>query len=140
MEHTCRRSVLQYFRFRGTRAFTMGSSGECVGTGTQAEMEMASAADENALLNKAVAGDGDALEVLLLRYFARVVAEVSRRLPDDIRGAVSAEDVVQDAMIIAFQRIGSFEPRGEDAFFAWLSRIAEHRLMDAAKALRAAKR
>jgi RNA polymerase sigma-70 factor (ECF subfamily) len=101
---------------------------------------MPDANDDELLLRKAVAGDSDALEALLLRHFDRLVADVSRRLPEDLRGLVSAEDVVQDAMIVAFQRIGGFESRDPGGFFAWLARIAENRLMDAAKALRAAKR
>ncbi len=99
-----------------------------------------SAMDEDALVRKAVAGDGDALEALLLHSYDRLVAAVTRRLPDDVRTALSAEDVVQDTCIVAFQRIGSFEPRGGAAFFGWLAQIAEHRLMDAVKSLRAAKR
>jgi RNA polymerase sigma-70 factor (ECF subfamily) len=101
---------------------------------------MSGRTDDDALLRRAVAGDGDALETFLLQYFDRLVAVVSRRIPDDVRSALSAEDVVQDAFIVAFQRIGSFEPQGREAFFAWLRQIAENRLMDAAKALRAAKR
>ncbi len=96
--------------------------------------------DNDALLHEAVAGDGDALETLLLEHFDRLVAVVARRIPDDVRSALSAEDVVQDAFIVVFQRISSFEPQGGEAFFTWLSRIAENRLMDAVKALRAAKR
>ena len=101
---------------------------------------MSDRTDDDALLHKAVAGDGDALETLLLQYFDRLVAVVSGRIPDDVRSALSAEDVVQDAFIVAFQRIGGFQPQGCEAFFAWLSQIAENRLMDATKALRAAKR
>ncbi len=96
--------------------------------------------DAELLIHRAVEGDGDALETLLLAYFDRVVADVASRIPDDIRGAISAEDVVQDAYIVAFQRIGEFESRGAAAFFAWLRKIAEHRLLDASRALRAAKR
>ena len=36
---------------------------------------MSGGTDENALLEKAIAGDGDALETLLLRYFDRLVAD-----------------------------------------------------------------
>lgn len=101
---------------------------------------MPGASDEDRLLQDAVAGDGDALESLLLLHFDRLVAEVSARIPDDARAALSGEDVVQDAFIVAFQQIREFEPRGGAAFHAWLARIAENRLMDAVKALRAAKR
>ena len=101
---------------------------------------MSGGTDDDALLHQAVAGDGDALETLLLEYFDRLVTVVSRRIPDEVRSALSAEDVVQDAFIVVFQRIGGFDPQGCGAFFTWLSQIAENRLMDAVKTLRAAKR
>lgn len=101
---------------------------------------MGAAESEFQLLNKAVAGDGDALEALLLEHFEPLAAMVAQRIPRDIRDTLSAEDIVQEAFIVAFQRIAEFEPRGERAFFGWLCQIAEHRLMDAAKVLRAAKR
>jgi RNA polymerase sigma-70 factor (ECF subfamily) len=96
--------------------------------------------NDDALVLQAVAGDEDALESLLLSHFNRLAADVSQRLPDDVRNVLSAEDVVQDAFIVVFQRISGFEPRGGSTFFAWLSKIAENCLMDAVKALRAAKR
>lgn len=95
---------------------------------------------DDALLAKAVAGDGDALETLLLQHFDPLVAAVAGRIPADLRSALSAEDVVQEAFIVAFERIRAFEPQGTVAFHAWLSRIAENRLLDALKALRSAKR
>jgi RNA polymerase sigma-70 factor (ECF subfamily) len=98
------------------------------------------AGSEDVLLQNAVAGDAAALESLLLQHFDRLVAHVAARMPDDVRGPLSAEDVVQDALIVVFQRIAGFQPQGGEAFFGWLARIAENRLMDAAKALRAAKR
>lgn len=101
---------------------------------------MSDATEHDPLIVKAVNGDADALESLLLGHFDRLAATVTPRIPEDVRGAISAEDVVQEAFVVAFERISTFEPRGRDAFFAWISRIAENRLMDAVKALRAAKR
>lgn len=101
---------------------------------------MTDAISDDMLLQRAVVGDGDALETLLLAHFDRLVAHVSQRLPDDVRNVLSADDVVQDAFIVVFQRIRDFEPRAGGGFSTWLSRIAENSLMDAVKALRAAKR
>jgi RNA polymerase sigma-70 factor (ECF subfamily) len=101
---------------------------------------MSAESDHDVLLRNAVAGDGDALESLLLSQLDRLTADIARRLPDDVRGSLSAEDVVQEALIVAYQRISGFEPRSPGGFYAWLVQIAENRLMDAAKALRAAKR
>lgn len=101
---------------------------------------MSGDSSETELLRQAVAGDGDALETLLLQHFERLATGIACRIPADLRSALSAEDVVQDAFIVAFQRIAAFEPRSPEAFAGWLTRIAENRLMDAVKALRADKR
>jgi RNA polymerase sigma-70 factor (ECF subfamily) len=93
-----------------------------------------------ALLERAVAGDEEALETLLLQHFDHLAADIARRIPADVRGTLAPDDVVQDAFIVAFQRIREFQPQGDGAFLGWLARIAEHRLLDAVKTLRAAKR
>jgi RNA polymerase sigma-70 factor (ECF subfamily) len=92
------------------------------------------------LLARATAGDQLALERLLLGCHDRLVAQLTGELPADLRGVVSADDVLQEAYVVAFRQIGTFEPRGPDAFYKWLRAIAKNRLFDAIKAARAAKR
>jgi RNA polymerase sigma-70 factor (ECF subfamily) len=92
------------------------------------------------LAAKAVAGDDVAMGRLLFRYHDRLVAEMAGKLPGDIRGSMSAEDIVQEAYVVAFQRIASFNPKDHERFYPWLAAIARNRLMDAVKAQRAAKR
>jgi len=92
------------------------------------------------LLTSAIGGDQAALTCLLLEHRRRLIRMVAARMPGDLRGAVSPEDVVQEAFIEAFRRIRRFEPRGAAAFGAWLMTIARNRLLGAIKARRAAKR
>lgn len=92
------------------------------------------------LAASAVAGDEVALSKLLFRHHERLVAEMGSKLPSDLRACVSAEDVVQEAYVVAFQRIASFNPEDHERFYPWLASIARNRLMDAVKAQRAAKR
>jgi RNA polymerase sigma-70 factor (ECF subfamily) len=99
-----------------------------------------STSDDEQLAAKAVAGDEVALSKLLFRHHEQLVADISGRLPADLQGSVSAEDVVQEAYVVAFQRIASFNPQDHARFYAWLATIARNRLMDAVKAQRAAKR
>ncbi len=96
--------------------------------------------DDTQLAAKAVAGDEAALSKLLFIHCERLIAEISSKLPDDLQGSVSAEDIVQEAFVVAFQRIGSFDPQDHEHFYPWLATIARNRLMDAIKAQRAAKR
>ncbi|HUU98941.1 MAG TPA: sigma-70 family RNA polymerase sigma factor [Phycisphaerae bacterium] len=95
---------------------------------------------EQELVARAAAGDQLALERLLLACHDRLVAHLTRELPADLRGVVSAEDVLQEAYVVAFRQVDTFEPRGADAFYHWLRAIAKHRLFDAIKGERAAKR
>lgn len=96
--------------------------------------------DESQLAADAVAGDEVALSKLLFLHHGRLVAQIAARLPADLQGSVSAEDIAQEAYVVAFQRISTFDPRDFERFDAWLASIARNRLMDAVKAQRAAKR
>jgi RNA polymerase sigma-70 factor (ECF subfamily) len=95
---------------------------------------------EQGLIGGAVRGDQIALERLLLAHHNRLADHVGRELPADLRGTISAEDVLQETYVVAFRQIGTFEPRGPDAFYNWLKAVAKNRLFDAIKARRAAKR
>lgn len=91
-------------------------------------------------ISRAVAGDPHALEGLLLDSYDRLERRIDRKLPATLRGQVSAEDVLQETFVAVFLDIGSFQPRGRGSFYRWLATIAEHRLQDAIKRHRAAKR
>lgn len=107
---------------------------------------------ERAWIAQAVAGDEAALGRLLLLHHARLVREVAGKIPPDVQGTISAEDIVQEAYVVAFQRIRTFELDEPEAgspspanpprqtMYPWLAGIARNRLMDAVKAQRAAKR
>jgi RNA polymerase sigma-70 factor, ECF subfamily len=71
-----------------------------------------------------VSGDQDAFGVLFARHRERLWAVAVRTVgdPDD------AADALQDAMISAFRRAGSF--RGESAVTTWLHRIVVNACLD----------
>jgi len=96
--------------------------------------------DHAQLTAKAVGGDEDALSKLLYSYHSRLLADISSKLPTDMQGAVSAEDIAQEAYVVVFQRISTFNPDDHERNYPWLVAIARNRLMDAIKAHRAAKR
>jgi RNA polymerase sigma-70 factor (ECF subfamily) len=95
---------------------------------------------EHDLLVRAVEGDRPALEELLLAYYDRLARRLARKLPASLRSTISEEDVLQQTYAEVFQRIGSFEPKGSRAFYAWLVAIAEHRLQDTVRARQRQKR
>ncbi|MCK4340817.1 MAG: sigma-70 family RNA polymerase sigma factor [Phycisphaerae bacterium] len=101
---------------------------------------MASGAADEELVGQAVAGDVAALERLLVSHYDRLAADMARKLPDEFRGLIAADDVLQEAFVVAFREIRNFTPRGPDSFYKWLATIAKHRLFDLVKAQRTAKR
>ncbi len=95
---------------------------------------------EEELLERAIGGDQVALERLMMAHHSRLSADLGQDFPVDMRALISVDDVLQETYLCAFRDIRSFQPRGRGAFYRWLERIAEHRLLDAIKAERAVKR
>ena len=85
---------------------------------------------EDNLITRAVAGDKDALVVLLYRYYDALAANLRQKLPAEGRAVISVEDVLQQSFIKAFQHIGRFERRGRHGFYYWLKTIADHTCTD----------
>jgi RNA polymerase sigma-70 factor (ECF subfamily) len=80
----------------------------------------ASESPDDVLVVAAILGDLAAFDQLVLRYRAAVV-----RVAQGIVGREHAEDVAQDALLLAFKALPSIdEPR---KFPAWLSAITRHR-------------
>jgi len=92
------------------------------------------------LIEQARQGDRVALGRLLIAHDARLRGHISRRISHDLQGLLSVEDVLQETYIEAHRHIGGFEPHGPQAIYRWLAAIADHKLIDAARAAHAAKR
>lgn len=88
---------------------------------------------EAALVAAAVAGDGVALERLLLASYDRLARQIETKLPPRLQATQAVEDILQQTFCQAFRDIRRFEPRGEASFATWLARIADNRLLDAIK-------
>ena len=74
------------------------------------------------LVIAAILGNLEAFEQLVMRYRPAVV-----RLSRTIVGVDYAEDVAQDALLLAFKALPSIEEPGK--FAAWLSAITRHRAL-----------
>ena len=77
---------------------------------------------------------------MLLAEHDRLLATLARKIPEDLRAGLAAEDVCQDAYIVAIQNIGGFQPRGDDGFGRWLRAVAMRVLLQEIRARRALKR
>lgn len=92
------------------------------------------------LVQRAIAGEPLALDRLLLDSYGKLLVRVDQQLPADLRSVIAPEDIIQETFSQAFRGIGSFRPDGEDAFYRWLTAIADNRVIDAVRAHKAAKR
>jgi RNA polymerase sigma-70 factor (ECF subfamily) len=76
------------------------------------------ASHDRRIVDAVLAGDREAFRLLVEREGPTIVAACARVLGD----RTEAEDVAQEAFVIAYRSLGSW--RGEGTFGAWLSRIA----------------
>lgn len=80
--------------------------------------------DETILIQKSQQGDMDAFEQLLLRYEKKVYTIAYKYMGN----AEDASDLAQEALIRAYQSIGTF--RGESSFGTWIGRITANKCLD----------
>lgn len=85
------------------------------------------------LLRKAVAGDADALTLLLQQFGPDV--ERTLQINPVWRTMIEPADVMQVTYLEAFLRIGTFDPDRSESFPGWLRRIAQNNLKDAIRGL-----
>ncbi|MEM8679521.1 MAG: sigma-70 family RNA polymerase sigma factor [Planctomycetota bacterium] len=95
---------------------------------------------EESLVSAAVDGERDAVAELLARHGETVRLRLRGKLSPRWQSVLEVDDVLQVTFLEVFLRIGRFEDRGPGSFEAWLNRIADNNLMDAVRALDAAKR
>lgn len=95
---------------------------------------------EQAWIKRAVQGDEEALVRLLEASGPSVRQDIRRRIPRDLRRWLHEDDVMQEAYAEAFLDIAAFCPESHGRFTHWLSRIAQHNLIDAIRHLTALKR
>jgi RNA polymerase sigma-70 factor (ECF subfamily) len=82
------------------------------------------------LLERANAGDAAALDTLFARYLKPLQRWAGGRLPGWARSAADTHDLVQDTLLNTFRKIGTFEPRREGAFQAYLRQAVMNRILD----------
>jgi len=88
---------------------------------------------EEELLRRVRAGDESAFHALCERYSGRLLARIEERLAPGLRRKVGASDILQDAYLVALERLASFEDQGEGSFGRWLGGIVKMKVREAAK-------
>jgi RNA polymerase sigma-70 factor (ECF subfamily) len=82
------------------------------------------------LLDRVRGGDGQALDQLLGRYRAGLLAFVEARLDPRVAARIDPSDVVQEAQLAVVRRLDDFLERRPMPFHLWVRKTAYERLLD----------
>jgi RNA polymerase sigma-70 factor (ECF subfamily) len=82
------------------------------------------------LVDRAKGGDREALDRLFARAIPLLRRWASGRLPRWTRDLMDTDDLVQETVVRAVNRIGAFEPRHEGALQAYLRQAVMNRIRD----------
>ncbi|HED65356.1 MAG TPA: sigma-70 family RNA polymerase sigma factor [Planctomycetes bacterium] len=93
-----------------------------------------------ALVERAQAGDGEALNELFTRYHGTLVDMARRRLGPKLRRKEDPDDLAQTTFREATRDFGRYEYRGEDSLLRWLMMILSNKIRDKAEYYSAGKR
>lgn len=96
--------------------------------------------DSLELVRRAQDGQPEALDDLLRRYQDRVRRVVRVRLGSELRGDLDSMDLVQDTMAMAHRDLSKLRAETHAGLMRWFASLAENRIRDASKRLRALKR
>lgn len=89
---------------------------------------------------RAASGDAEALQLLLVRRHAVLLARVAAGLPSSVARHIDADDILQEAYARAFRAITSCTFDSPAAFHAWLDQIVSNVLCDQRRFLHRKKR
>ncbi len=91
-------------------------------------------------VQRAVGGDCDALQRLIVHYHGILWTKIDTQIEQPMRRHLEADDVLQQAYASAFQSIGQCRFDGPGGFYSWLETIACEKLKTANRHLRRLKR
>jgi RNA polymerase sigma-70 factor (ECF subfamily) len=82
------------------------------------------------LLEKAQAGDREALSRAFEKFERRLAVLVHFKLGERTRRFAEVDDIVQETLLRAFRDIDHFSYQAPGSFLRWLSAIADHAIVD----------
>jgi RNA polymerase sigma-70 factor (ECF subfamily) len=78
-------------------------------------------------------GDQAAFSLLFGKYHRRLAVLVHYKMSEELRGRLEVDDILQDVFLAAAQGLNRFTYQTPGSFMAWLSRIANDSIVDAAR-------
>ena len=85
---------------------------------------------DETLVRRMREGEPDALRVLTERHAARLQARIRRRLFAGLSRKVAVSDILQEANIVAAERMAGFQDRGAGSYARWFGRIVELKIKE----------
>jgi RNA polymerase sigma-70 factor (ECF subfamily) len=78
-------------------------------------------------------GDTGAFSLVFQKYQRRLSVLVHYKMSAGLRGAMEVEDILQEVFLAAARDMQEFTYQSPGSLMAWLSRIADHVIVDAAR-------
>jgi RNA polymerase sigma-70 factor (ECF subfamily) len=85
------------------------------------------------LLERIRHGDRQVFSPLFDKYRRRLAVLIHYRLGPELSAVAEVDDILQDVFLRAFQDIDKFSYESPGSFLRWLSRIADHAVIDLAR-------
>jgi RNA polymerase sigma-70 factor (ECF subfamily) len=79
------------------------------------------------------AGDQEAFTSLFRIYSPRLAVLIHYKLGPALRGRIEVDDILQETFMTALRQLPAFSYRSPGSFMKWLTRIAEHAIVDASR-------
>jgi RNA polymerase sigma-70 factor (ECF subfamily) len=92
------------------------------------------------LVERVQKGDKEAFSLLFEKYRTRLAVIIHYRLGTTLRRDADVDDMLQETLLRAYRDIERFEYKAPGSFMSWLARIADHVIVDAARAQNRKKR
>jgi RNA polymerase sigma-70 factor (ECF subfamily) len=85
------------------------------------------------LLERFRAGDEAAFSTLFWKYSPRLSILIHYKLSPEMRNRVEVDDILQETFLAASRQLETFTYRKPGSFMSWISRIADHVIVDTAR-------
>ncbi len=85
------------------------------------------------LIERFKSGDEEAFSLLFEKYRHRLAVLIHYKLSPEMRSRIEVDDILQEVFLEASREVGQFTYRSPGSFMSWLSRIADHVIIDTAR-------
>jgi RNA polymerase sigma-70 factor (ECF subfamily) len=85
------------------------------------------------LIDRVKNGDYEAFTLLFDKYRRRLAVLIHYKLSPEVGCFVEVDDILQETFFKAFRDVGNFTYQSSGSFLRWLSRIADHVIVDLAR-------